>query len=333
MGKIEAAKTILLKNIRCGAYAPGEKLPTRHQLMAELGLARASVDKLIGELCEEGVLVSIKGSGTYVAGSQSNPNIYLVLNTQVSCMHSQFMERLWNTLIGNVGLRQSITMLGCHELDKYLPVIRKDRLARIIWNRPAMSSFAVIEELHQAGYTQALVNRAVPEYNHFSTDTMRGMDEALVTLKARMPGARLGILPPFLNPMEYYLGEREIAFYESGTRHGFDLVAGPRKTSLDQSGIMQAVTGALDLGADCYFIPDHYMTPYVMAAMYERGLKHGKDIHLVTSDWNEAREDTPGLVCIRQNWHTMFQTCIDWITQEYPKSAQETIPPEIEVNP
>ncbi|VGO17791.1 Arabinose metabolism transcriptional repressor [Pontiella desulfatans] len=332
MSKLEQAKTAIIRKIQRGDYAPGARLPTRHELMAELGLARASVDKLVGELCADGMLVSIKGSGTYVAGGRETPNLYLILNTELLCVHSQFMERQWNMLIGELGLQQNLTMVGCHELEKHLHLIRKDRMARIVWNRPALSSFGVIEELRKAGYTQALINRAVPEHNWFATDTMHGMETALDALKERMPDATLGIMPAFLNPLEYYLSEREICFYESATRHGFKLVSGPRKTARDQSGIMQAVSGALDLKADCWFIPDHYMTPYVMAGMYERGLKHGRDIHLITSDWNEAPDDTPGLICIRQDWNTMFRSALEWITQEFPKPVQEKIAPGIEIN-
>jgi DNA-binding LacI/PurR family transcriptional regulator len=299
--------------------------------MAEWGLARASVDRVIGDLCGAGILVSIRGSGTYVAG-RGTADIYVVLNTELSCVHSQFMERQWNMLIHEAGIQKNVFMLGCHELPKHLPVIRRDRLARVVWNRPAMSSFGVIEELNDAGYTQVLINRAVPGHNYVATDTMAGMEAALVALKERAPGATLGILPAFLNPQEYYLAEREICFYESGTRHGFSLVAGPRKSTRDQGGIMGAVAGALELGADCWFIPDYYMTPYVVAAMYDRGLKHGKDIQLITSDWNEAPEDTPGLICIRQDWQAMFRAALGWISQEYPKPAQVKIAPVIEMN-
>ena len=333
MSKLGQAKTEIIQKIQTGDYAPGARLPTRHQLMEELGLARASVDKLIGELRDAGILVSIKGSGTYVAGRKGTANIYLILNTEFSCVHSQFMERHWNVLINKMGLQRNVTMAGSHDLEKHLPVIRKDRMARIIWNRPALSSFGVIEELRNAGYTQALINRAVPEHNHFSTDTLSGMDAALDLLKERTPNATLAIMPPFLNPMEYYLGEREIYFYESGTRHGFKLASGSRKTSRDQSGIMQAVAGALDLGADCYFIPDHYMTPYVIAAMYDRGLKHGQDIQLITSDWNEAPQDTPGLICIRQDWNTMFRNALDWVSQDSPRPVQKKTAPNLEINP
>ena len=69
--KTESAKQKLMADIEGGVYAPGGKIPGRHALMAELGLARASVDKAVRELCDEGVLVSVKGGGTYVAGIAS----------------------------------------------------------------------------------------------------------------------------------------------------------------------------------------------------------------------------------------------------------------------
>ena len=336
MTKTENAKRRIAEEIARGLYAPGEKLPTRHELMAELGLARASVDKVVRELCREGVLVTVKGAGTYVAGGAGGAaslNIFVVLNTEVVCLQSQFMERTWNSAVNAAGLQRNITVFGNHELERFLPLIRRDRTARIVWNRPALSSYALIKELQKAGYVQVLINRAVPEYNYFATDTMAGMDGAFRALKAASPDAVVGILPPFLNPTQFYLSEREVCFYESGTKHGFKLVAGPRKETMDQSGIMKSVSGALNMNVDVYFIPDFYMTPYIIAAIDGRGMRLGRDVNLITSDWNEAPNDTPGLICIQQKWDTLFHRTLEWITQEHPKPVQEKLSPDVTVNP
>lgn len=304
--------------------------------MAELGLARASVDKVIRELCDEGLLVAVKGAGTYVAGGAGGAaslNIFVILNTEIVCLQSQFMERAWNSVVNEAGLQRNITVFGNHELERFLPLIRKDRTARIVWNRPALSSYALIKELQKAGYVQALINRAVPEYNYFATDAMAGMDAAFRRLKETNPDAVVGILPPFMNPTQYYLGEREICFYETGTKHGFKLVAGPRKETMDQGGIMKSVTGALNMNVDVYFVPDYYMTPYMIAAIDGRGMKIGRDVNLITSDWNEAPGSTPGLICIRQRWDELFRRTLEWITQECPRPVQGKLAPDVTVNP
>lgn len=335
MTRTEMAKCRIISDINDGVYLPGSKLPTRHQLMEGFGLARASVDKVIRALCDDGILVSVKGSGTYVAGRTGSTealNLFVVLNTEIVCLQSQFMERVWNSVVNDAGLQRNITVLGGHEVDRSLPLIRKDRMARIIWNRPALSSYAVIQELHKDGHLQALINRSVPEYNYFSTDTMAGMDAAFCVLKEKMPNAVVGILPPFVSPTQFYLGEREICFYESGTKHGFKLVPGPRKETMDQSGVMKAVSGALNRNVDYYFVPDYYMTPYIIAAIEGRGMTIGRDVNLITSDWNEALGNTPGMICIRQRWDSLFRRTLDWISQKYPKPVQEKLPPDIEVN-
>lgn len=47
--------------------SPGEPFPTRLELMKEYGVARATVDKAISELCHDGFLSSRAGDGTYVS--------------------------------------------------------------------------------------------------------------------------------------------------------------------------------------------------------------------------------------------------------------------------
>jgi len=104
--KTEKAKRKIVKDINSALYVTGDRHPTRHELMAELGLARASVDKIIRELCDDGLLVTVKGSGTYVAagaGGIASLEILVVLNTEVVCLQSQFMERAWSSVVNEAG--------------------------------------------------------------------------------------------------------------------------------------------------------------------------------------------------------------------------------------
>lgn len=57
------------------AMNPGEKLPDRTTLSKRLDTTRTTVDKAIAELVKEGKLLSHKGSGTYVSGTQSEEGI------------------------------------------------------------------------------------------------------------------------------------------------------------------------------------------------------------------------------------------------------------------
>ncbi len=54
--------------VRDGRLAPGDRLPGERELAASIGVARGTVQKAILELLRQGVVESVHGSGTYVAG-------------------------------------------------------------------------------------------------------------------------------------------------------------------------------------------------------------------------------------------------------------------------
>ncbi|MSU05806.1 substrate-binding domain-containing protein [Spirochaetales bacterium NM-380-WT-3C1] len=73
MLKYQIVKNTLLNKIQ--KMSPGDLFPTRKELLDELNVARATIDKAIGELCKDGVLVSKKGDGTYISDKTSGTNI------------------------------------------------------------------------------------------------------------------------------------------------------------------------------------------------------------------------------------------------------------------
>lgn len=57
----------VLARVRDGSLAPGTRLPGERELASELGIARGTLQKAFAELFRLGVVVSVHGSGTYVA--------------------------------------------------------------------------------------------------------------------------------------------------------------------------------------------------------------------------------------------------------------------------
>jgi GntR family phosphonate transport system transcriptional regulator len=68
-GKISAWSHIaetLASAIAQGQFAPGQKLPSEHNLAQEFGVNRHTVRKSLASLCRQGLLRVTQGSGTYV---------------------------------------------------------------------------------------------------------------------------------------------------------------------------------------------------------------------------------------------------------------------------
>jgi GntR family transcriptional regulator len=60
-------KELLNERIRQGVYQPGQQIPSELALCEELNLSRPTVRQAISELVTEGILVIVKGKGTFVA--------------------------------------------------------------------------------------------------------------------------------------------------------------------------------------------------------------------------------------------------------------------------
>ena len=59
-------KTLLTEDIIRGRYAPGERLPTEHELCATYGISRTPVHRALAELAEEGAILRHRRRGTFV---------------------------------------------------------------------------------------------------------------------------------------------------------------------------------------------------------------------------------------------------------------------------
>lgn len=60
-------KDYVLQNIGSGKWGRDHKLPSEHELVAELGVSRMTVHRALRELTSDGHLIRIQGVGTFIA--------------------------------------------------------------------------------------------------------------------------------------------------------------------------------------------------------------------------------------------------------------------------
>jgi GntR family transcriptional regulator len=74
----------LFEQIRQGAYVPGCKIPSEHELAARHGIGRPTVRQATESLIRRGVLERRRGSGTYVRGVPVQVDLFSLAGTLVS---------------------------------------------------------------------------------------------------------------------------------------------------------------------------------------------------------------------------------------------------------
>lgn len=63
----EQVKAFIKTRITCGAWKPGDAVPSETAFMAQFGISRMTVNRALRELASEGMVTRIQGSGTRVA--------------------------------------------------------------------------------------------------------------------------------------------------------------------------------------------------------------------------------------------------------------------------
>ncbi|MCH2206393.1 MAG: GntR family transcriptional regulator [Lentisphaerales bacterium] len=332
MGVTDRVKNWISKDIRDGVYPPGTKLPTRMNMMEKYNIARASIDKVIRQLVEEGLLSSTQGSGTYVLDTRnSEPHLYIVLNTEKECEEANAFHNKLSMMLANVSKDLKHTIVGSKDFEKNFSEVLQNNRSRVIWSRPSIKSYGYIASLYKAGTPQILVNRPIPAYNFVTTDTRQAIKGVFEHVKSENDAARMGLIVPSLDLEESFLAEREVYFHQMVFEYGFSLAYMGRTNDKSTKEILPVIREALDRveEMDYLFVPDFYMVPFVISLADERGIKIGKDLNVITIDWNEDLGGN-GIICIKQEWDSMFQRALDWAQAETVEKVQEFIAPEIQ---
>src|SRR4051812_41693145 len=63
----EQVKQHVLRKIQDGSWPAGHRLPSEHELVAQFGIARMTVNRALRELMEQGRVVRVAGVGRFVA--------------------------------------------------------------------------------------------------------------------------------------------------------------------------------------------------------------------------------------------------------------------------
>src|ERR1700750_2846962 len=76
----EQIKAHITHKIQDGSWAPGERLPSESELVAQFGVARMTVNRALRELVEEGRIRRVAGVGSFVAEGKPQSTLLQIAN-------------------------------------------------------------------------------------------------------------------------------------------------------------------------------------------------------------------------------------------------------------
>jgi GntR family histidine utilization transcriptional repressor len=68
------------RKIQDGTWLPGHRLPSEHELVAQFGMARMTVNRALRELVEQGRIVRVAGVGSFVAENKPQSTLLQIAN-------------------------------------------------------------------------------------------------------------------------------------------------------------------------------------------------------------------------------------------------------------
>lgn len=166
-----AISRVLQGDIAKGRWRAGEPLPARAELMRRFRVARATIDRAVEQLVQNGACVGRQGAGTYVRE---------VPTRRIAVIGSPLPAQ------DLPASGAQFAFLGYPQVAAASDRVALARFDGLLWNRPEETAVAWAQEL--AGRVpQILVNRQLPGFHCVSTDH-RGAYRAIT-------GERLDRLP------------------------------------------------------------------------------------------------------------------------------------------
>lgn len=135
----EQIKSYVTQKILSGTWATNHRLPSEHELVAQFGVSRMTVNKALRDLTSSGRIVRVAGVGTFVAAAKPQSTLLQIANIaseirarghdyRCDCLSQERMAAApdvaaWLSLLPG----QSVFHVLCVHLENDVPVQLEDR--------------------------------------------------------------------------------------------------------------------------------------------------------------------------------------------------------------
>ncbi len=276
----------LMNEIRQGKHKPGNMLPRRVDLSSRFGVTRSTIDRSISYLASRGMVVSRKGSGTYVNHAVEKKFRVALISSGSEVEYLPDYLGMRELAVKNESIVEHLPVAALEHVSDPLRLLQYDG---ILWYLPYGGAYDLIARL-AGDMPQIVLNRQMSETNWVAFDQRAAALSITAERLAMLPQA----MPVFLSSP---VGER--AYVTRFRRQGFvdacraaerfyeilDLPDGfsERVSLLDQELDKHVARGVLVVSNNRKF------TGAFVAWAERRGLRWGRDVFY--SDFDNRYEE------------------------------------------
>lgn len=267
----------LIAQIREGRIAPGEKMPSEHELCTHYALSRSSIRKVLDCLEQKGLIRRQPGIGTFVCGNEPVPENPVVIAMPELPPFSYAYSM--TAAIQNVVSRQNCRLVTINPRQ----LNEKDRFpfdAFIFIDIGGLSKER-LQELAGCGFPVIAINRIWEKLSYFSIDFYEDSRRAIRLLR-RFGMKRIGAVNGSYFG-SYGNAERLRGFRDEIAEHGgIPQIAQPAFNPL--TAVDEITAFIRDSKPDALFLPLIGVLDWTLFACKQAGRIPGRDIQLFCFD-------------------------------------------------
>jgi GntR family histidine utilization transcriptional repressor len=189
-------KDHIRQKLHAGTWKTGDRVPSEHELVAELGVSRMTVHRALREMAEQGILARFAGIGTFVAEERPQSGLLKIADIatetrarghEYGCDVVQLARESANLEVASALALQtgdSVFHAVCVHRENGVPIQLEDRYV----NPRAVPDF-MAQDFAQVGFSQYLVKTVpVEEVEHVVDAVAPTAEEAeLLEIKPTHP--------------------------------------------------------------------------------------------------------------------------------------------------
>jgi GntR family histidine utilization transcriptional repressor len=160
----QAVKEHIRRRIHDGTWKAGDRVPSEHELVAELGVSRMTVHRALREMAEQGILARYAGVGTFVAEARPQSGLFKIADiaTEIRARGHEYQCEVIRVSRESANLEvasaldlntgDSVYHAVCVHRENGVPIQFEDR-----WVNPNAAPEFIGQDFSRVGFSEYLV--------------------------------------------------------------------------------------------------------------------------------------------------------------------------------